>query len=127
MEEWLFGFLEKIKEIEITIAIPLIILDRNNGLIEVEIKNEIVTQFKDIGYGVYVFTPNSISNEIQNLLTSTQQFPIMITNAIKLEECLQTIEKGLISFVNDIMSSPNFIKLGQIVKGEVQNYFEVRN
>jgi|GEM_PF-4172815 len=30
---------------------------------------------------------------------SLQQFPIVITNAIKLEECLQTIEKGINFFV----------------------------
>lgn len=123
LEDVMFDFLEKIKEIEITIAIPLIVLDRNNGLIEVEIKKEIVTEFRDIGYGVYIFTPNSISIEMKNLLMSSQQFPIVITNAIKLGECLQTIEKGVNSFVNEIMIN-QFALLGFNIKDEIRNYFQ---
>ena len=59
----------KIGRFEIRIGIPLLVIGKNNGLLKVELKDDGVGNIKDIGYGVYLFSPNVLYPQLINLLS----------------------------------------------------------
>lgn len=58
-------------------------------------KNEQVDEFIDVGYGVYLFAPKSISPTLSKLMRTSWEFPVVIANLKMVERCLKDIEGGI--------------------------------
>ena len=82
-----------IEQFEITIAIPLIVISEENGLIQVKLDGNKV-DFTDIGYGLYLFVPNVFSYSYEGLIGKSKKFPIVVCNSSKLQDCLDMLKKG---------------------------------
>jgi hypothetical protein len=100
-----------VKDIKIIIAIPIIFIDKNNGLIQVLTSQGTIEDLVDIGFGIYEFVPRTFTADQKPILTNSElpisKFPIIICNLSKLEECLDVIDQNI-----------DFIKLNFIRKWE---------
>ncbi len=94
-------FLQIVGHFEVEIGIPILILAEDNGIIQLMMKEGKVEDFQDIGYATYLFSPNVSSQYLQRLVGSSWYFPIIITNVNRLEDCLNAIEKGLSSMIEE--------------------------
>jgi hypothetical protein len=91
-----------ISEFSIHLAIPLIIVGRNNGLLRVDIKNENVEDIVDVKHCMYLYAPREIKHA-SRVLVKDSNFPVIICNERYLDDCLKSIEAGAKSSVDDIM------------------------
>lgn len=93
----------KMKDFTIHVAIPLIIVGPNNGLIRVDIKNDKVSDLVDTKYCAYLYAPREIKPH-SRVLIRDYNFAVIICNIDHLDECLNDLENGVRKSVDQIMS-----------------------
>lgn len=88
---------KKIEFLEIRIGIPIIILDKNNGLIRVRIENGNPIGLEDVGYGVYLFSPSNLMNYRRLIPQGISEFPVLVCNMTYLQKAIKALEQSLLA------------------------------
>lgn len=71
----------------------VITMNAFNGLIQVRLKDGLVQDFQDIGYGLYLFAPEMLSFNLEKIIRPTKRLPVIVSNVEKLPEVLKEIRK----------------------------------
>lgn len=96
--------------LEIRIGIPIILLDKNNGLIKVKMRKGKHIGLQDVGYGLYLFSPSNLANYRILIPEWVSEFPVLVCNLKYLHEAVKTLEKSLLAIFElvkkEIISDP---------------------
>jgi hypothetical protein len=88
--------LREIPYFNVEIGFPILIIPQERGLIRVthdKATGQIV-DFEDVGYGVYPFVSEN-ADKYDNVLENYFEFPILVCNLGRLEDCMAMLKKGL--------------------------------
>ncbi len=99
-------FLEGLGWYEISLTIPLMVIGRNNGLIRVQMQNDQIAGFEDIGYGIYYFRPPHPTGKIENLDLG-YGIPIVICNEGYLPKLITNIENSITALADVVKETLN--------------------
>lgn len=79
----------------VKIWIPIIIVGGNNGIIRVVMDNDRVGDLKELGFGIYKFTPSVLPQSFRKAWPVRHHIPIILCNVNFLNECLDFLEKRI--------------------------------
>lgn len=119
IQEGLRGDYDKIESLEIRIGIPIIILDKNNGLIRVRIENGIPIGLEDVGYDLYLFSPSNHMDYRRLIPEGISEFPVVVCNMTFLQKAIKALEQSLLAMFKVITE--------KIVSNPVNLFIEIYN
>jgi len=98
--------LEEIRFFSVDVGFPILVINHDMGLIRAKFDDSTgtITDFNNVGFGIYSFDTEH-AYKYEELLNSTWDFPVIITNLDFLDKCIETIQEGIeITIKNNVES-----------------------